>query len=97
MLFDTEYMLEGAPPPTAAEEVLSSQLETAWVNFARTGDPNAPTPLPTQPGHPAFTMPKFEAARPSSAIANFSLPSSAVAGFRGDKCPYFDGIGYNRG
>ena len=91
-------MLKGAPAPTAAEGVLAAQLETAWTNFARSGDPNGPAPLPTQPGRAgAFAMPKFEAARPGSAVANFSVPSGSVAGFRGDKCPYFDGIGYNRG
>ena len=76
----------------------AAQIETAWSNFARSGDPNGPAPLPTQPGRAGpFTMPKFEAGRPAGPIANFSVPSGTKTDFRGDKCPYFDSIGYNRG
>lgn len=41
----------GRPPPTESDRVISEQMQSYWVNFAKGGDPNGPG-LPTWP---AFT------------------------------------------
>jgi para-nitrobenzyl esterase len=45
-------------PYTGADHTISDQIETYWVNFATTGDPN----LPSTNGLPKW--PKFDASRP---------------------------------
>ena len=46
ILFNTEYLTPGkdVPQPTSEEHVLSMQMQTAFSNFAKSGNPNMPIP-----------------------------------------------------
>jgi carboxylesterase type B len=73
------------PEPTTAEVQLSHQMQTAWGNFARTGDPN---PLPN-----GLHFPRFDGA--VNNLMNWSVPATNLNGYRNNVCDFFDQkVGY---
>ena len=72
------------PTPTTEEVALAHLMQTAWGNFARTGDPN---PLPN------IVFPRFDGT--TNVLVNYSTPVSLLPGYRNDVCDFFDkNVGY---
>ncbi|GBG33071.1 Acetylcholinesterase 1 [Hondaea fermentalgiana] len=98
MLFNTMYLARNeshqpAPGPTPAELILSSQMQTVWTNFARTGNPNSPRKLPRQSDSPeALFFPKFNVSR--QGMLTMQVSSHPQYDFREVVCDMFDKIGY---
>jgi len=94
ILFNTVYLSKekGHPNETFEEDVLSSQMEAVWSNFAYSGSPNEPNELPRQMNKPAMIIPKFS----SDAMkhVSFNIPSEIGENLRAHYCDVFDEIGY---
>ncbi len=67
-------------PPSAEDRSVSDTVSSYWVNFAKTGDPNAPG----MPAWPAFSNAKPEA-------MNLNDPSKAIPLPNADKLKVLDG------
>lgn len=96
ILFNSEYLeSEDHPLPTAQEHTLSHQMQTVWSNFATSGDPNSPHPIPVQKGRPTnLHFPKFDFNEDT--VLQFDIPTALNSNRRKKFCDYFDTIGYNR-
>jgi len=96
MIFNTIYMVPepDVPSLTKDEVVLSAQMQTIWANFAKSGDPNKPTAIPSQVGQPPVFVPRFNNA--SSLDLRLDIPTSTFDHHRSTFCEYFDSIGYDR-
>ena len=74
------------PVPTVEEVKLAHFIQTAWGNFARSGNPN---PLPN------ITFPRFNGTE--NILVNYSTPVSLLNGYRNDVCEFADKyLGYYR-
>ena len=67
-------------PATAADKVVSDEISSYWVNFAKTGDPNAPG----LPAWPVFTDAK-------QMVMNLNDPSRAIPAPNLEKLQVLDG------
>ena len=96
ILFNTEYLTPGkdVPQPTSEEHVLSMQMQTAFSNFAKSGNPNLPITLPTQSGKNTLTWDNYDFNQDN--VFKFDTPSSNENNLRKKFCDYFDTIGYYR-
>ena len=74
------------PQPLPEETQLARQMQQAWGNFLRTGDPN---PLAGDLHLPRFTS-------PPNPNVNYSIPVSIIQGYRQSACDFWDKFGYTR-
>ena len=79
---------------TSEEHVLSMQMQTAFSNFAKSGNPNMPVALPTQSGKNTLTWDNYDFNQDN--VFKFDTPSSNENNLRKKFCDYFDTIGYYR-
>ena len=83
--------ISDVPMPTERELDLIHFMQTAWGNFARTGNPNIGTPLPNATG---VSFPIFNGTK--NILVNESIPVGILDGYRNDVCDFWDTIGYIR-
>lgn len=96
LFFDNLYALHGGPSipvQTPEEEALSFYMESAWRNFAETGDPNK-GPYDVSAGGAAW--PQYSMQAPW--VKNLTVPVDAdlLQDYRSLYCDYWDSIGYQR-
>ncbi len=97
IVFNTEYLVpgEGVPKPTAKEHILSMQMQTAFSNFAKSGNPNIPVKMPNEdPEKNDLTWGKYDFNVDN--VFKFDTPSGNENHIRKRYCDYFDTIGYYR-
>jgi hypothetical protein len=75
------WLLDGITP---AEQLLSTQMNSYWVNFARTGNPNGPD-LPAWPRYQAGTEDFLQLDTPVAAGRNWHDPQCAFDVRLGDE------------
>jgi carboxylesterase type B len=95
MLFDSVYLVpeEDHPWPTFAEQILSNQMQTVFANFAKSGNPNSPRPIPDL-GNKPVKFPRFS--KNHNVLFPFPMNGSGpLVKHRHKYCEVFDKIGYH--
>ena len=80
------------PQPTEKEFGLIHFMQTAWGNFAKSGDPNTPTALPNASS--SISFPLYNGVK--NTVVNESIPVGMLSNYREKQCDFWDGIGYKR-
>lgn len=69
------------------ETHLAHVIQTAWANFALTGNPNGGHGLPD-----GLVWPQYDG--DAKRVLNYSIPSGVITAYRSDFCDQWDRVGY---
>lgn len=96
MLFNiVQFLPRFAANMSKEEYILEHQMRAVWTNFAKTGTPNKPVPVPGQADSPkAFVFDRYNSTRDEGMHFQAPKHSKMEAKYREKFCDTFDTIGY---